>query len=222
MTCKIRILIVDDHQLLREGLKALLLMDDSLEVVGEASNSEQAVEMVDEVQPDVIFMDMVMPGMDGVEAVRRIKSKHPNVSAIMLTAYPGEEHIAAAVEAGAAGYLLKDASPELLCHAAHTVYEGGTLLGADLLKKTLAALKSAAVKHGERAVPYTTRASMLTPRETEVLRLIVDGKANKEIASTLIIAEDTVKKHVQSIIAKLGVSDRTQAAVKAVREGLLS
>jgi len=221
MSRKIRILIVDDHQLLREGLKALLLTDDSLEVVGEASSGEQAVELIDKVQPDVVFMDMVMPGMDGVEAVRRIKSQHPNVSAIMLTAYPGEEHIAGAVEAGAAGYLLKDASPELLCHAVHTVYEGGTLLGADLLRKTLAALKSAAGHLGERAVPYTAGASNLTPRETEVLSLIVDGKANKEIAATLIIAEDTVKKHVQSIIAKMGVSDRTQAAVKAVRNSLL-
>ena len=221
MKSKIRILIVDDHQLLREGLKALLMTDDSLEVVGEASSGEQAVELADKVQPDVVFMDMVMPGIDGVEAVRRIKGKYPNVSAIMLTAYPGEEHIASAVEAGAAGYLLKDASPELLCHAAHTVYEGGTLLGADLLRKTLAALKSAAVKLGERTMPYTTGANNLTPRETEVLGLIVDGKANKEIAAALIIAEDTVKKHVQSIIAKLGVSDRTQAAVKAVREGLL-
>jgi DNA-binding NarL/FixJ family response regulator len=217
---KIRILIVDDHQLLREGLKTLLSMDEELEVVGAAESGEEAIAKIGEYEPDVIFMDMRMDGMSGVEAVRIIKEKHPTVSAIMLTAYKDEGSIADAVQAGAAGYLLKDASAELICHAAHTVYEGGSLLGGGLLQEALTLLRTPHRSDGE-SPGQGGRVSNLTHRESQVLRLIVDGMANKEIAATLVIAEDTVKKHVQSIIAKLGVSDRTQAAVKAVRQALV-
>jgi len=138
----------------------------------------------------------------------------------MLTAFQEAESITGAVEAGAAGYLLKDASPDLLCHTAHAVNEGGTLLGKNLLRQTLASLKASGARMGDGAFQKASVGN-LTHRESQVLKLIVDGMANKEIASTLVIAEDTVKKHVQSIIAKLGVSDRTQAAVKAVRQGLV-
>ncbi len=215
---KIRILVVDDHELVREGLKALFSTDEELEVVGEADNGEEAIEMVRRCRPNVVLMDMRLPGINGVEAVRLIKEEHPAVSVVMLTAYQDESYITSAVEAGVAGYLFKDASAELLCHAVHAVHEGGNLLGGNLLRETLTSLRSGGRPRRSDSPPVSS-IDNLTPREREVLTLIVDGMANKEIASALFIAEDTVKKHVQGIISKLGVSDRTQAAVRAVREG---
>lgn len=218
MEDKIRVLLVDDHEMVREGLKVMLFTDPELEVVATANDGEEAVALVDKCKPSVVLMDVRMPGMNGIEATRLIKTSHPNVSVVMLTVYENEVYISEAVEAGAAGYLLKGSSRDLLCHTIHAVYEGGALLPSALLKETLDSIRFS----GERGRQSSsgTIASLLTPREREVLGLIVEGMANKEIAAALTITEDTVKKHVQSIIAKLGVSDRTQAAVKAVREQL--
>lgn len=218
MKSKIRVLLVDDHAMVREGLKVMLSTDPGLEMVGTASDGEEAIALVDKCKPNVVLMDVRMPGMNGIEATRLIKASHQGVSVVMLTVYESEVYVADAVEAGAAGYLLKDASRELLCHTVHAVYEGGALLPGPLLKETLDSIRS--LEGRRRRSSLGTIAALLTPREQEVLGLIVEGMANKEIAAALTITEDTVKKHVQSIIAKLGVSDRTQAAVKAVREQL--
>ena len=212
----IAVFVVDDHEMVREGIKVMLSTDPELKVVGTASNGEEAVALVDKCKPNVVLMDVRMPGMDGIEATRLIKRNHGGVSVVMLTVYENEVYITEAVEAGAAGYLLKGASRDLLCHTVHAVYQGGALLPGPLLKETLDSIRSSEGR-GRRSVPGTI-AALLTPREQEVLGLIVEGMANKQIAAALTITEDTVKKHVQSITAKLGVSDRTQAAVKAVHE----
>ena len=218
MKSKIRVLLVDDHVMVREGLKVMLSTDPGLEMVGTASDGEEAMALVDKCRPNVVLMDVRMPAMNGIEATRLIKANHQDVSVVMLTVYESEVYITDAVEAGAAGYLLKDTSRELLCHTVHAVNEGGALLPGSLLKETLDSIRSSEGRRRQSSLG--TIAALLTPREQEVLGLIVEGMANKEIAAALTITEDTVKKHVQSIIAKLGVSDRTQAAVKAVREEL--
>jgi DNA-binding NarL/FixJ family response regulator len=187
-------------------------------VVGEASDGEQAIKKVEELQPNVVLMDIRMPGMSGTEAVQRIKSTRPATSVIMLTMYDSDMYVVQAIQAGAAGYLTKDVSRELLCHGVRTVMDGGTLVRSGLLRRAIEVLlRASAIKKTESSVSLIEH---FTPRELDVLRLIARGCGNKEISGELHLAEITVKKHVQSVIQKMGASDRTHAAIEAARLGL--
>jgi len=218
---KIKVLLVDDHPVVREGLRTMLATTPDIEVVAEASDGLEAIEKANEHQPHVILMDIRMPNLDGLEATRRIKGQLASTSVIVLTVYDNDAYIVDAVRAGAGGYLLKDASKDLLIHTIRVVNSGGMLIKTSLLREAI--LNSANVTAGQSKEKHTDARALsgLTPREREVLRLVIEGQSNKEIGRTLSISEDTAKKHVQTILSKLGVSDRTQAAVKAVRAGLV-
>jgi NarL family two-component system response regulator LiaR len=209
----IRVLIADDHAVVREGLRAFLALQDDVEVVAEAADGEEAVDAVAGLTPDVALVDLVMPRVEGIEAIRRIRSTSPDTRVIVLTSFVDEDKMLPAVRAGAAGYLLKDVQPQDLVAAIRTVHGGGTLLHPAVVEELVREVS----RDGERA-PVD---SPLTAREHEVLTLIARGRANKAIAFELGVAEKTVKTHVSSILAKLGVTDRTQAALYAVREGLV-
>jgi NarL family two-component system response regulator LiaR len=209
----IRVLIADDHAVVREGLRAFLALQDDVEVVAEAADGEEAVDAVAGLTPDVALVDLVMPRVDGIEAIRRIRSTSPDTRVIVLTSFVDEDKMLPAVRAGAAGYLLKDVQPQDLVAAIRTVHGGGTLLHPAVVEELVREVS----RDGERA-PVD---SPLTAREHEVLTLIARGRANKAIAFELGVAEKTVKTHVSSILAKLGVTDRTQAALYAVREGIV-
>lgn len=216
----VTVLIVDDHIVARAGLRAILETDPGMCVVEEASDGVEAVAKVTELHPDVVLMDVRMPLMDGLEATRQIKANHPTTSIIMMTSYDEDALVIDSVRAGAAGYLLKDTSRDLLLHTIWAVVSGGILVKATLLRKAVEGL--AAQAQFTKVPLQNAQAEQLTEREREVLKLIVEGRTNRVIADTLSLAEVTVKKHVQSVIAKLGASDRTQAAVTAIRSGLLS
>jgi DNA-binding NarL/FixJ family response regulator len=205
----IRILIVEDQRIVREGLIALLEDEDEVEIVGEAADGQEAVELFARLQPDVVLMDLQMPVMDGPEATRRIRECAPNARVLVLTTYAIDEFIFKALRAGARGYLLKDASTDELLAAIHTVYEGHTLLAPAVAERLVVGMSDGA-------------AEMLTPRELEVLTLIGQGRSNSEIAETLTIAPRTVKVHVQNILGKLGAGNRTEAVSIAVRQKLIS
>ena len=200
----IRVLIADDHAVVRQGLRTFLSLQEDIEVVGEAADGEQAVAEAERLAPDVVLMDLVMPRMDGVEAIRRLHERVPAARAVVLSSFIDEDRLVPVVRAGAAGYLLKDVEPAELVAAIRTVHGGGALLHPRVAARLLAEVAG----------------DPLTPREREVLALIGRGMANKVIARELGLAEKTVKTHVSSILAKLGVADRTQAALYAVREGL--
>jgi DNA-binding NarL/FixJ family response regulator len=201
----IRVLIADDHAVVRQGLRSFLELQEDLEVVGEAADGVEALEAVGRLEPDVVLIDLVMPRLDGVEAIRRLRERAPSVRAIVLSSFIDDDKLFPAVRAGAAGYLLKDVQPQELVAAIRTVHGGGALLDPSVAARLMAELAD----------------DPLTPREREVLALIGRGMANKLIARELGIAEKTVKAHVSSVLAKLGVADRTQAALYAVREGLV-
>jgi two-component system, NarL family, response regulator LiaR len=208
----IRVLIVDDHAVVREGLRAFLQTQDGIEVAGEAADGNEAVEAATRLRPDVILMDLVMPGLDGVGAMRALRERVPEARVIVLTSFLDEDKLLPAIRAGAAGYLLKNAEPKALVRAVEAAHAGEALLDpvvAARLVETLAA---------DGGVDPIDR---LTPREHEVLVLIGRGFPNKRIAQELGLAEKTVKTHVGHVLAKLGVTDRTQAAVLAVRAGLV-
>jgi len=210
---KIKVLLVDDHPVVREGLCTILATAPDIEVVAEAGDGLEAVEKAIEHQPHVVLMDIRMPGLDGLEATQRIKNRLPSTSVIVLTVYDDDSYVVSAIKAGAGGYLVKDASKDLLIHTIRAVTSGGILIKTSLLREAIQGLTSTPAQS-------TGLLNKLTPREQQVLQLIVQGQINKEIGQTLHISEDTAKKHVQSILLKLDVSDRTQAAVKAVRAGL--
>jgi len=214
----IRVLIVEDHTIVREGLHLLLQRNREIAIVGEASNGQEAIELAAALQPDVILMDIRLPDVDGLEATQRIKVEYPGIAVIMLTMHDDEEYVIGAVRAGAAGYILKDVSPNDLVSAIRTVYDGGTIIEPSLLRKTLGTLASSGSMGAER---LAQEIEPLTPREQEVLEVLVEGMTNREIGEALFISEQTVKSHVSAIIQKLGASDRTQAAVIALRQGLV-
>jgi len=218
---KVRILIVDDYPMIREGLRAMLSTDQSVEVAGEASDGAEAVAMVAGKKPNVVLMDIRMPNMDGIEATRRIKDKHPSISVIVLTMYDNDAHVIDAVRAGASGYLLKDASRELLLHSIRTVSSGATLIKSDLLYEAICSLVRSRNGHQKPGVSASESLETLTAREQEVFRLVADGHTNREIGKELGITEDTVKKHMQSILAKLDATSRTSAVAKATRAGII-
>ena len=209
MTPAVRVLLVDDHPVVRQGLRALLSTQDGIEVVGEADDGEAAVAAAERLSPDVVLMDVVMPGMDGVEALRRIGERRPQTRVVMLTSYADERRAMEAVDAGASGFLLKDASPRDVAAAIRAAHRGEAVLHPSVAAKLLA----------ERRRPPAAHAD-LTARELEVLRLIARGLQNKQIAVQLHVSEKTVKTHVSAIQRKLDVTDRTQAAMYAVRERL--
>ncbi len=208
----ITVLVVDDHTVVRRGLVALLNTEPGIQVVGEAANGAEAVERADALQPQVVLMDLVMPEMDGVEATRRILSRHPDSQVLVLTSFGSDAKLFPAVRAGAVGYLLKDTSPEELVKAIRRTAAGESPLNPSVARRLLRELA-----HEERAAP---QGEPLSARETEVLRELARGLANEEIGARLFISEATVRTHVSSILAKLGVSNRTQAALYALRAGI--
>ncbi|MBE9129139.1 response regulator [Coleofasciculus sp. LEGE 07081] len=204
----IRLLLVDDQSLVRRGLKALLKFEEGLEVVGEADNGENAIHQVEVLQPDVVLMDVRMPIMDGVAATRQICQQFPPIKVLVLTTFDDDEYVTQALQYGAAGYLLKDTPPEELAQAIRAVHKGYTQLGPGIGKKIAAQIP---------AQPPNPSAiwDELTPREQEILQLIATGASNREIALSLYISEKTVKNHVTSILSRLNLRDRTQAAIWA-------
>ena len=220
----ISVLLVDDHPVVRQGLRSMLETDVHLNIVDEAENGEDALRKVAACSPQVVLIDIHMPVMDGLTATRRIKDKFPQTSVIVLTLYNNEQYVIEAVKAGAAGYLLKNASREEISRTIREVSQGGLLIKTTMLQKALAgAVEGGVVALDHRGKPWGTEANFeaLSARENEVLKLLVEGMTNKDIGARLYITEDTAKKHVQNIIYKLQVSDRTQAAVKAIRLGLV-
>jgi len=212
MAERIRILIVDDHAVVREGLRAFLDLQEGFEVVGEAADGEEAVGAAERLRPDVVLMDLVMPRRDGVAAMRELRDRVPGARVIVLTSFLDEDKLLPALRAGAAGYLLKNAEPEEIERAVRAAQAGEAVLDPVVAARLVAALAA----HGDEE-PI----DRLTPREREVLQLIGRGFPNKRIARELELAEKTVKTHVGHVLAKLGVTDRTQAAVVAVRAGLV-
>ena len=201
----IRVLIADDHAVVRQGLRTFLDLQDDIEVVAEAGDGAQALAAAEQHTPDVALIDLVMPNVDGIEAIRGLRERVPTARAIVLSSFIDDEKLLPAVRAGAAGYLLKDVEPQQLVDAIRTVHAGGALLHPKVASRLLEEMAT----------------DPLTPREREVLALIGRGMANKVIARELSLSEKTVKAHVSSILAKLGVTDRTQAALYAVRAGLV-
>ena len=209
----IRVLIADDHAVVRQGLRTFLELQSEIEVVGEAADGQEALEASERLKPDVALMDLVMPRLDGVSAIERLRLASPATRVIVLTSFVDEDRMVPAVRAGAAGYLLKDIGPQDLVEAIRTVHSGEALLHPRVVTKLAEAVAGA----GPAAPPE----ELLTEREREVLALIARGMANKLIAAELSVSEKTVKTHVSNILMKLGLSDRTQAALYAVREGLV-
>jgi two-component system, NarL family, response regulator LiaR len=210
----IRVLLVDDHAVVREGLRAFLELQDGIEVVGEAGDGEEAVTEASRLEPDVILMDLVMPKLDGVGAMRRLREVVPSARVVVLTSFLEDQRLLPAIQAGAAGYLLKNTEPAELARALRAAHKGEAIIDP-----TVAARLVSALADGSRT--GRDERDQLTRREREVLELIVRGRSNKRIALELGIAEKTVKTHVGHVLAKLGVTDRTQAALLAVREGLV-
>ncbi|MBA2251226.1 MAG: response regulator transcription factor [Nitrospirales bacterium] len=215
---RIKVLIVDDHRVVREGLSAILQSKESIQVLGEAQDGQEAVEKARSLLPDVILMDVSMPKMTGVEATRIIKREFPHIGIIALTMYEEQQYIFDLVRGGATGYLLKDSDSEQIVKAIQAVYRGESLIHPAVASKILAEFSLLAQKKGKKSgwVEHD-----LTEREITVLRLVADGKTNKEIANNLDLSEKTVKNHVRNIFHKLQVYDRTQAAILAIRKGLI-
>ncbi len=206
----IRIIVADDHSVVRQGLKMFLALDPELEIIGEASNGAEAVQLAHTLKPDVILMDLLMPVMDGITAIGTIRRELPDIEVIALTSVLEDASVIGAVRAGAIGYLLKDTQADELIRSIKAAAQGQVQLAPQAAARLM------------REVRAPESPESLTERETEVLRLLASGKANKEIAQALIIGEKTVKTHVSNILAKLGVQSRTQAALYAVRIGLVS
>jgi DNA-binding NarL/FixJ family response regulator len=206
------VLVVDDHAVVREGLRGFLDLQDGIEVVGEAADGDDALEAAAQLRPDVVLMDLVMPRLDGVTAMRGLRERLPHARVIVLTSFVDDDKLLPALRAGAAGYLLKNAEPQELARAVRAAHAGEVLLDSVVAARLVEALAG-----GGDEDPL----DRLTPREHEVLQLIGRGLPNKQIARELDLSERTVKTHVGHVLAKLGVADRTQAAIVAVRAGLV-
>ena len=214
MTPPIRVVIADDHAIVRKGIRALLSVKPDIEVVGEASDGAETVAQAQALCPDVILMDLVMPEMDGIEATRQIVGQQPGVRILVLTSFAADDKVFPAIKAGALGYLLKDSGPDDLVQAIHQVYRGEPALEPSIARKVLLELSQPPKE------PLTPEP--LTGRELEVLRLVARGRSNRQIAEQLVITEMTVRTHVSNILSKLHLASRTQAALYALREGLAS
>ncbi|HEV7791857.1 MAG TPA: response regulator transcription factor [Pseudonocardia sp.] len=210
MAVPVRVLIVDDHSVVRQGLRMFLKLDAELEVVGEAANGAEAIQMARALTPDVVLMDLLMPGTDGIAATQRIRAEVPNTEVLALTSVLEDASVVGAVQAGAIGYLLKDTQAEQLCKAIKAAAKGQVQLAPEAAARLV------------REVRAPDNPESLTGRETEVLRALATGLTNREIGRTLNIGERTVKTHVSHLLSKLGLQSRTQAALYAVRIGLVS
>jgi len=231
-----RVLLADDHDLVRDGFHRMLGREADLEVVGEAADGREAVELCRSLKPDLVLMDVRMPEMDGLEATRKIKAAQPEVSVLVVTTYENPDYMLEAIKAGAAGYVLKDAPKRQLVDAVRRVLNGESPLNQELAARLIQRLADEAGQPAEQSAkqpaqpiparaqehPGAARPEGLTRRELEVLGLVAQGKTNREIAADLVISGGTAKVHVQNVIRKLGVSDRTQAAVRAVELGMLA
>jgi DNA-binding NarL/FixJ family response regulator len=209
----IRVLVADDHPIVRAGIAGLLSAADDIEVVGEASDGVAAVRMAAEQEPDLVLMDLRMPGLDGAEATARILAERPTAKVLILTTYETDEHILGAIEAGASGYLLKAAPEEEILAGVRSVVAGETVLAPSIAAKLVSRVRQGAA--GASDTPS------LSPRELEVLRLVADGRSNPEIARDLFIGEATVKTHLLHVFEKLEVGDRTRAVTRAMELGLI-
>ncbi|MDJ0773141.1 MAG: response regulator transcription factor [Mastigocoleus sp. MO_167.B18] len=208
----IKVLLVDDQHLIRQGLKALLELEADLEIVGEAENGQEAIKLIPQLNPDVVMMDIRMPIMDGVAATKEIQQNFSNTKVLVLTTFDDDEYVTTALQNGAMGYLLKDTPSEEVAVAIRAIHKGYTQLGPGIVKKLLTQFPSGTTIHSPDPPNGLTE---LTRREKEVLKLIVSGASNKEIAQQLYISEGTVKNHVTNILSRLNLRDRTQAAIFA-------
>ena len=220
----IRILLVDDHAIVRDGIRSLLKTQPDIEVVGEADNGQAAVSLVGALEPDVVLMDLVMPGMDGIEAIRRIIDGRPESRILVLTSFSAEDKVFAAIKAGAMGYLLKDCDSEELVRAIHQVQRGESSLHPKVARMLLQEMTAARGERHREPTPRPKQPAVdpLTERELDVLKLVAHGKSNREIADELVVSEGTVRTHVSNILSKLHLASRTQATLFALREGLTS
>ena len=209
---RIRVLIVDDHEVVRRGLRGFLELQDDMEVVGEASDGAIAISLADSLEPDVVLMDLLMPNVDGLTAIATIRQGHPNTDIVAVTSFIEEDKVTAALEAGASGYLLKDASADEVADAIRAAFAGEVHLDPQVARVLAQRMRA-------RRDEVPTEA--LTPRELEVLQLLARGAANKEIAADLSITERTARTHVSNILGKLGLASRTQAALWAVEHKML-
>jgi len=210
----IRILIVDDHIVVRKGIKALLATEPTLEVLDEAEDGLEAIAKYEELKPDVLLLDLLMPKMSGIEVIRELKSKYSDVKILVLTSFAADEQVFPAIKAGALGYLLKDSQPEELIEAIRQVHQGESSLSPSVARKVLQEV----FKPGEKPLSPDP----LTKREVEVLQVLAKGKSNREIGEILSITEATVRTHVSNILAKLHLASRTEAALYALKEGVVS
>ncbi len=217
---KIRVLLVDDHALVRQGLRMFIEMQEDMEVVGEGSNGVEAVELAAKLIPDVILLDLAMPQLDGVEATKRIIEHTPKARVLILTSFGEDDKIFPAIRAGAQGYLLKDIQPRDLVQAIRETYRGKAQLHPDIARRLMAVVSGAAPAQAENLAAASQDLQGLTEREREVLNLIAQGLNNREIAEKMVISEKTVKTHVSNLLDKLGLEDRTRAAIWALKHGL--
>ena len=214
----IRILLVDDHEIVREGLQTLLAEESDFEVVGATGSGEEAVALADTKKPDVIVMDLVMPGLDGIEATRRILARNPQARVLVLTTFADDQRVREAIQAGATGYLLKDVLKADLLRALRDAAMGRPSLHPEVQQHLMREVAGKTSSSREEPPLH----AKLTERETDILRLLAEGRSNKEIAVALNLTEGTIKGYVSTVFDKLGVQDRTQAALYAVKHGLAS
>jgi NarL family two-component system response regulator LiaR len=212
MTETIRVLIVDDHTVVRDGLQALLSVEPGMQVVGSAADGIEAVHMAQELDPDVILLDLVMPRMDGVQAINEIKRNEPNARILVLTSFAENHQVFSAIKSGAMGYIMKDTSADELIRAIRDTYQNRPVLQPEIARKLMRDIQN--------PVPQTQIENTLTDREMEILRQVALGKTNQEIADELVVSERTVRTHITNILAKLRLSNRTQLALYALREGI--
>lgn len=221
MNNTIRVLLADDQSLIREGLRLILELQPDIRVIGEASNGQEVLDLIARTPPDVVLMDVQMPFMDGVEATRAIRLAYPQVKVIILTTFEKDEYIFEGIRAGAIGYLLKDTTSDKLAQAIRAAAQGQSVLQPSVARKVLAEFTRLSDKEAQRAAANARLIEPLSARQLDVLSHLAEGKSNREIATALFLSEGTVKNHLTSILGKLGVRDRTQAALKARELGLL-
>jgi DNA-binding NarL/FixJ family response regulator len=214
---RVRVLLVDDDDLMRAGLRSVLSSDDTIEVTGEAGDGSEALSSVRETQPDIVLMDIRMPGVDGISATREVLGGSPDVKVVVLTTFEDDDYIFDALSAGASGFLLKRTKPEELISAIHAVADGDSLLSPSVTRRVIDRMATTQPVAGLSGA----RLEQLTPREREVLELIGRGLSNREIAESFVIEESTVKTHVKRILTKLGLRDRVQAVILAYETGLI-